>query len=60
MEYLLAGNRRQAATCHVRIMVGGLPFNLDPCLWQEIGADGCAPDAEEALEVAEHLLSSRV
>ncbi|MFK4349324.1 MULTISPECIES: cobalamin-dependent protein [unclassified Paenibacillus] len=52
--------RQNSATSHVRIMVGGLPFNLDPRLWQEVGADGCAPGAEEALEVAEHLLSSRV
>ncbi|ALP35108.1 hypothetical protein ASL14_01855 [Paenibacillus sp. IHB B 3084] len=60
VKELIAFIRQNAATCHVRILVGGLPFNLDPRLWQEIGADGCAPDAEEALEVAEHLLSSRV
>ncbi|WP_264083434.1 hypothetical protein [Paenibacillus sp. BJ-4] len=38
-------------------MVGGLPFNLDPRLWEKVGADGSAPDAEGALEVAKGLLS---
>lgn len=37
------------------IMVGGYPFNLDPELWKEIGADAYAKDAEEALEIANKL-----
>lgn len=40
----------------VRILVGGYPFNVDPNLWQTVGADGCASDAEEAVEVAHRLV----
>lgn len=42
----------------VKIMVGGLPFNLDPNLWQEVGADGCAPDAEATVPLAEQLIAT--
>ncbi|WP_106767333.1 cobalamin B12-binding domain-containing protein [Paenibacillus faecalis] len=42
----------------VKIMVGGLPFNLDPNLWKEIGADGYAPDAETTVILAEQLIAS--
>ncbi|WP_315795258.1 cobalamin B12-binding domain-containing protein [Paenibacillus sp. BIC5C1] len=48
--------RLHPTTAHVKIMVGGYPFNIDRELWRTIGADGYAPGAEEAVEVAEHLL----
>lgn len=35
----------------IKIMVGGLAFNGMPHLWQTIGADGYAADAESALRV---------
>jgi methanogenic corrinoid protein MtbC1 len=35
-----------------RILVGGAPFNSVPELWEEVGADGYARDAAEALVVA--------
>lgn len=35
-----------------KIMVGGRPFNLSPNLWERVGADGWAADAEGALRVA--------
>ncbi|QSF45884.1 cobalamin B12-binding domain-containing protein [Paenibacillus tianjinensis] len=41
----------------LRIMVGGMPFNIDTELWKKVGADGYAPDAKLALEVAERLVS---
>ncbi|MFI2857187.1 cobalamin-dependent protein [Paenibacillus sp. JSM ZJ436] len=44
---------------HVKIMVGGLPFNLDPNLWREVGADGCAPDAEATVAAAEQLVLTK-
>ncbi|MGQ3478780.1 hypothetical protein [Paenibacillus sp. TY11] len=59
VKELIAIIRQDTTTSHVKIMVGGLPFNLDPRLWQTVGADGCAPGAEEALEVAGDLLSLR-
>lgn len=49
--------RQHPATAHVKIMVGGYPFNIDRELWRTVGADGYAPGAEEAVEVAEHLLT---
>ncbi|MBB6019269.1 methanogenic corrinoid protein MtbC1 [Paenibacillus sp. JGP012] len=48
--------RSHAETAHVKIMVGGYPFNIDKDLWRAVGADGYAPGAEEAVAVAEHLL----
>lgn len=38
-------------TSHIKIMVGGLAFNNVPELWQTIGADGYAADAESAVQV---------
>lgn len=40
----------------VRVLVGGAPFNMHPELWREVGADGCARDAREAVEVANRLV----
>ncbi|AIQ45320.1 cobalamin-binding protein [Paenibacillus sp. FSL R7-0273] len=40
----------------LKIMVGGMPFNIDRDLWKKVGADGYAPDAGTALEVAEQLI----
>lgn len=37
----------------IRIMVGGMAFNLDKGLWKRVGADGCARSAEEAAKLAE-------
>ncbi len=38
-----------------KILVGGYPFNLHPDLWQKIGADGFASDAQGAIETANRL-----
>lgn len=38
-------------TSAIKVMVGGLAFNEMPQLWQNIGADGYAADAENALSV---------
>jgi methanogenic corrinoid protein MtbC1 len=35
-----------------RILVGGAPFNSTPGLWEDVGADGFARDAAEAVAVA--------
>ncbi|NMO94512.1 cobalamin B12-binding domain-containing protein [Paenibacillus lemnae] len=55
---LIAKIRADQRFEHVKIMVGGLPFNLDQNLWKEVGADGYAPDAESTVAVAEQLVSS--
>jgi methanogenic corrinoid protein MtbC1 len=41
---------------HVRIMVGGYPFNVDLDLWKKVGADGCGTNAQESESVARELL----
>jgi MerR family transcriptional regulator, light-induced transcriptional regulator len=48
---------RDAEQCRgVAVLVGGYPFNAAEGLWREIGADGFAANAEEALRVADELL----
>lgn len=41
---------------NVCIIVGGYPFNVAPHLWQSVGADGYAPDARQAVSLAERLI----
>ncbi|MBD3194168.1 MAG: hypothetical protein GF317_03880 [Candidatus Lokiarchaeota archaeon] len=41
----------------VKVLVGGYPFNLDPNLWQEIGADAFAPDPESAISIGNNLVN---
>jgi methanogenic corrinoid protein MtbC1 len=41
----------------LKIMVGGYPFNVAPDLWRGVGADGYAPDAVSAIDVATQLLA---
>lgn len=41
----------------VKIIVGGYPFNSEPTLWQQIGADAYAPNAKEAIVVASTLVN---
>lgn len=47
---------RQAVGRKVKIMAGGYPFNRVPDLWQQVGADGYAPNADAAITQAEQLL----
>ena len=42
------------------ILVGGYPFLLSSGLWQRVGADGFAPDAQEAVRVANRLVDARL
>jgi methanogenic corrinoid protein MtbC1 len=41
----------------VRVLVGGYPFNQDASLWQSLGADGFASNADEAIAGADRLLT---
>ncbi|TXT56350.1 MAG: B12 binding domain protein [Promethearchaeota archaeon] len=40
----------------IKIMVGGYPFNLFEKLWQKVGANAYAADAETAVKVATSLI----
>jgi len=52
---LIAAVRRAKLDAHTKIMVGGYPFNIAPNLWQAVGADGFARDAQQALTISEEL-----
>jgi methanogenic corrinoid protein MtbC1 len=50
---------RACETCrHVKILVGGYPFNVEPNLWQQVEADAYAADASVAIGVANRLMAS--
>jgi len=48
--------RRTPGCEHVRIIVGGYPFNAAPDLWQQTGADACARSARESVAIANALV----
>jgi MerR family transcriptional regulator, light-induced transcriptional regulator len=52
--------RSDAKTKDIKIMVGGYPFNVAPNLWQEIGADAFARNAESATETAQQLMTGAI
>jgi methanogenic corrinoid protein MtbC1 len=47
---------RASPAAPVKIMVGGYPFNISPELWRQVGADGCAHDAQQAVTLANELV----
>ena len=49
---------RERSERDVKIMVGGLAFYEAPDLWKEIGADGYAPNAKEALALANDFFNT--
>ncbi len=53
---LIAQIRSSSFTFPYKILVGGYPFNVSPNLWQQLGADGYARDAKEAVLVAERMV----
>ena len=40
----------------VKIMVGGYPFTLVQDLWLKVGADAFAPNAKEAIRLANNMI----
>lgn len=42
----------------LKILVGGYPFKVAEGLWQSVGADGYAPNAAEAIELADKLVAA--
>ena len=57
VQALIKRIRTNHAFDHLKIMVGGYPFLLVPDLWRKVGADSFAPDAKEAILVANNLIS---
>jgi methanogenic corrinoid protein MtbC1 len=53
VQELVSAIRSTFSATAPRIMVGGLPFNMDTGLWRTVGADVWAPDAEKAVQVAQ-------
>jgi methanogenic corrinoid protein MtbC1 len=49
--------RADPRCARLRVMVGGHPFTIDPALWQTVGADGTAADADAAVTLAEQWLA---
>ena len=43
----------------VKIIVGGLPFNIDKNLWKFVDADGYSADANEAVRIASLLIGEK-
>lgn len=56
VKALIEQARASPALRQVKIMVGGYPFNVDPHLWQQLKADGHAPDAQAAVDMATQLV----
>ena len=55
---LIVRLRTDARFAQVRVIVGGHPFQVAAGLWKEVGADGHAADADEAIALAERLVLS--
>lgn len=53
---LIRAVRQDPAASRVRILVGGYPFNQDRELWQKVGADGSAADAQSAIVLASQIV----
>ncbi len=47
---------RRGARRNLKIITGGQAFALDPALWKRVGADGGAPDGEEAVRLVTRLV----
>jgi methanogenic corrinoid protein MtbC1 len=50
---------RRPPTEGVKVIVGGYPFNVAPELWRELGADGSAPSAVEAVALGNRIVAPR-
>jgi methanogenic corrinoid protein MtbC1 len=55
-ELLIRKIRSNSQLDKLKILVGGYAFNTTPHLWKQIGADGSAENARQAVEMAETLI----
>ena len=53
---LIQSLRESPDTRNIIIIIGGYPFNIVPDLWQQIGANAYAKDAEEAVSLSNELV----
>lgn len=56
VEEIIRAVRETPATRDVKILVGGYPFNREPGLWKEVGADGFARDASESIALGHEFV----
>lgn len=54
---LIRSVRADPACGRVRILAGGYPFNREPALWEKVGADGYAADAQQAIALASQIVT---
>ena len=57
---LIAAVRAEPDCEGVKVIVGGRLFHAEPGLWQRVGADGQADDADEACRLADRLMDRPV
>jgi len=55
---LIAKVRATEVGKNVKILVGGYPFNVSEGLWRSVNADGFGTDAQQAIAVANQLVSA--
>lgn len=55
LEKLISTLKSSSEYSEVKVIVGGYAFNTVPNLWQEIGADGYAPDIQQAIPVIKNI-----
>ena len=55
VDELIHRVRAQPACRNVKILVGGYPFLIAPELWERVGADGTAANAQDAIALAGRL-----
>lgn len=56
VRVMIASARERADCAGMKIIVGGSLFNQNPDLWRQIGADGTAPNALEAVELGNRIV----
>ncbi len=56
VQSLIKKIRNNISLDNVKIMVGGYPFTLVQDLWRKVGADAFAPDAKEAIQLANNMI----
>jgi methanogenic corrinoid protein MtbC1 len=54
---LISAVRRSRSQNGLKIMTGGMPFNISPDLYKTVGADGYAGNAAEAVLIAGRLIN---
>jgi len=57
---LITSIRKSPEITEVKVMVGGRSFMLAPELYKKVGADGCPSNAQEAVSLANELISPQV